>query len=112
MDQQTYIINFDNVSGREAQIYAEELRQMLLDTSPDISVDRRRDDPRTQDAGSTLVLILGAPAVVAIARAVGNWLTLRRQAGITIKTDAGEIVATNLTSKDALTLAELLLAKK
>ncbi|GHO82305.1 hypothetical protein [Dictyobacter formicarum] len=112
MDQQTYIINFDNISGAEANIYASELRDVLLDTSSDIEVESRRDNPHTQDFGATLVLILGTPAILATAKAVGDWLTLRRKTGIIIKTADGEIVATNLTSKDALKLAELLVAKK
>jgi hypothetical protein len=112
VDQQTYIIQFDHVTGAEANLYASELRDALLDAAPDVEVDRKRDDPITQDFGATLVLVLGAPAVVAIAKAMGDWLTLRRQTGITIKTADGEIVGTNLTSKDALKLAELLLAKK
>ncbi len=112
MDQQTYIIKFDNVSDAEANRYASELRDTLLDAALDVEVDRKRDNPDTQDFGATLILVLGAPAVVAIAKALGNWLTLHRQIGITIKTTNGEIVGTNLTSKDALKLAELLLAKK
>ncbi|GCE21303.1 hypothetical protein [Dictyobacter kobayashii] len=72
MDQQTYIINFDNVSGAEANIYASELRDVLLDTSSDIEVERRRDNPHTQDFGATLVLILGTPAILATAKAVGT----------------------------------------
>jgi len=112
VDQQTYIINFDKVSNADANRYASELRDILLDAAPDVEVNRRRNDPDTQDFGATLVLVLGAPAVVAIAKAMGDWLTLRRQTGITIKTVNGEIVGTNLTSKDALKLAELLLAKK
>ena len=65
MDEQTYIITFDTVSAAEANHYAEELRQALLDASPDVEVHRRRDDPHTQDFGSTLVLLLGTPAVTA-----------------------------------------------
>lgn len=112
MGQQTYIITFDNISPADANHYAEELKNVLLDATSDVEVQRRRSDPRAQDFGATLVLILGAPAAVAIAKAIGDWLTLRRQTGITIKTAHGEIVGTNITSKDALKLAELLLAEK
>jgi hypothetical protein len=112
VDQQTYIIKFDNVSDAEANRYASELRDVLLDAASDVEVDRRRDDAYTQDFGATLVLVLGAPAIVAIAKAMGDWLTLHRQAGVTIKTAHGEIIGTNLTSKDAMKLAELLLANK
>ena len=112
MDQQTYTIKFDNVSDAEANRYASELRDALLDATADIEVERKRDDPRTQDFGATLIIILGSAAVTALAKALGNWLTLHRQAGITIKTANGDVVGTNLTSKDALKLAELLLAKE
>jgi hypothetical protein len=112
VDQQSYIIKFDGISVAEANLYAEELRDLLLDAASDVEVDRKRDDPSTQDFGATLVLVLGTPAVAVIAKALGDWLILRRQAGITIKTANGEIIGTNLTSKDAMKLAELLLEKK
>lgn len=112
MDHQTYIIAFDNVSGAEASYFANELRDVLLDTIPDVEVDLRRDNPSTQDFGATLVLVLGAPAVVATAKAMGDWLILHRRSEITIKTVTGEIIGTNLTGKDAVKLAELLLGKK
>jgi hypothetical protein len=107
MDQQTYIVTFDNVSAADANRYADELRNALLDATPDISVQRKREDPRTQDFGATLILVLGTPAVIALVKAIGNWLSLRHQVGITIKTAEGEIVGTNLTSTDAMKLAEL-----
>jgi hypothetical protein len=112
VDQQSYSITFDDVSPADANRYADELRELLLDVSPDVSVERKRDNPLTQDFGATVVLIFGTPAVAVIAKALGNWLTLRRRAGITIKTANGEIIGTNLTSKDVMKLAELLLEKK
>ena len=111
MNSQTYIITFDNVSGAETNRYASELRNALLDASPNVVVERKREKSSTQDFGSLLVLILGTSSVTAIAQALGNWLTLRRSVELTIKTDKGEIIGTHLTSKDALRLAELLLPK-
>lgn len=108
MDQQTYIITFDNVSEADADRYASDLRNVILDASPDVEVERRRDDRYTQDFGAALVLLLGAPAVVAIAKATGDWLTRHKSVGISIKTARGEIIGTNLTGKEALKLAELL----
>ncbi len=111
MDQQTYIIKFEDISAAEANRYASELRDKLLDATPDIQVDQRRDDSRTQDFGATLVLILGTPAVIAIAKAIGNWLQLRNSASLTIEKD-GQVIAKNIKSKDAARLAELFLTKK
>jgi hypothetical protein len=101
----------DTVSAADANRYAEELRQALLDASPDVQVHRKRDDPRTQDFGATLVLLVGTPAAAAIVTAIGNWLTLRNRASITVKRADEQIVVQNITSKKAGELAQLLLSK-
>ena len=77
-----------------------------------MKVEQRRDNPYSQDLGTTLSLILGAPAIIAVTKALGNWLALHRQASITIKSSRGKIVATNLTSEDIIKLTELMLAQK
>ena len=112
MNQQTYIITFDDVSPADANLYADELRNTLLDATPDIIVQRRRDDPRTQDFGATLVLVLGTPAVVTVAKTIGDWLKLRTSASLTIETPEKRIVVQNITSKNAAQLAERLLSQK
>ena len=112
MDQHTYIVTFEGVSAAEANRYAQELRNALLDATPDIVVQRRRENPYTQDFGATLVLILGTPAAAAIIAAVGNWLKLRNSASLTWKTANGEILVQNITSKNAAELAQLLLSKQ
>ena len=113
MDQQSYSITFDDISPADANRYADELREILLDASPDVSVERKRDNPLTQDFGATLVLALGTPAAVAIARAIGNWLALRR-GSISIETEKGEITkitATNLTNEAQLKVLEIFAEK-
>lgn len=111
VDHRTYTLTFDNGSVADANRWAGELKEYILDSVTEVEVEQQRDNPYSQDLGTALSLILGAPAAVALARALGNWLTLHRQAGITIKTARGEIVGSNLTSKDALKLAELLLSQ-
>lgn len=112
MERQTYTITFDSVSAADANRYASELRNILLDATPDIEVERKREDPRTQDFGATLLLILATPAVPALIKAIEDWLALRHKIGITIKTAEGEVIVTNLTSKDAMRLAERFPPKK
>jgi hypothetical protein len=112
MDQRMYTIAFDNGSVADANRWASELKEYILDATSDVEVEQQRDNPYSQDAGTILSLVLAAPSVIAVAKALGNWLTLHRQAGITIKTPHGEIIGTNLTSKDAMKLAELLLSQK
>ncbi len=112
MDKQTYIITFDTVSAAEANHSAVELRRALLDASPDIEVHRRRDDPRAQDFGSTIVLLLGTPAAAAAVTAISNWLARRNRAPITIKRADEQIVVQNITSKKAGELAQILFNKQ
>ncbi len=58
MDQQSYRIAFHDVSPADANRYAEELREILHNASPDVSVERKREHPSTQDFGTTLILVL------------------------------------------------------
>lgn len=112
MDQKTYIVTFEGVSHSDAQRYAEELRDVLLNTTPDISVQRKRESSLTQDFGATLILIFGAPAVVAVVKAVGDWLIRRNSASLTWKTADGELVIQGISSKNAADLAQFLLGKQ
>jgi|GEM_PF-1998348 len=112
MEQHTYIITFDKSSIADANRWASELKESILDAEPGVEVKQQRDNSYSQDFGATLVLVLGTPTVLAAAKAISSWLMMHRQVGITIKTPQGEIVGTNLTSKDALKLAELLLAQQ
>ncbi len=112
MNEQTYIIRFSGVSSADANRYADELRNTLLDAVPGIIVQRGRDDPRTQDFGATLILILGTPTVVAATTAIGDWLRLRSSASITFETPDKHIVIENITSKNAVELVQHLLKKR
>lgn len=110
MEQQTYTITFEHVSMAEANRYASELRDTVLDASPDIKVEQQRNDTRTQDFGASVVLILGTPAVMALVKALGDWLHLRNSASLVLEKD-GRIIAQNITSKDAAKLAELFMSQ-
>ena len=118
MDQQTFIIRFDEISEADANRYAIELRNMILDASPDVEVERKRDNPSTLDFGATLVLILGTPTATAvtsaIAQAIGNWL-LRHKGDITIERENGKITkisGTNLPTNQQLKLINEILSKE
>ena len=117
MDQQNYLIAFENVSPADANRYADELSNALLDASADIDVQRRRDNPHAQDFGTTLVLLLGTPAAVALAKTIttviGNWLQLRQGQGVsvTVKIADRQISIKNMTGEQATQLVQLFLTK-
>jgi hypothetical protein len=111
MGNQMYIITFKNVSFADANRYAEELRNALLDANDDIEVQRRRDNSHTQDIGSTLVIVLGTPAAVGVVNAISDWLKLRHNASLTIESDDKRIHVENISSKNAAELTKILLEK-
>ena len=115
MDQQTYILSFDDVSPSDANRYADELSNALLDATADVVIQRRREDPDAQDFGALLELILGTPAAVELTKTIitviGNWLKLRTSASLTVKTADGQMILSNITSKQAAELAQIFLTK-
>jgi hypothetical protein len=102
--KQTFQIRFEGVSAHEAGTKARGLRQELLNASPDVSVSLAKDDPTNQDFGGTLVLLLGTPAVLAVANGIAAFLQ-RGRAKITIS-KSGAVVAENVTGEDAARIAE------
>ena len=66
------------VSGRsmgDARGYAEELKGKLLDTAPEVSaIQIRSASSNTQDPGSLLILLLGTPFAVELAKGLANGL--------------------------------------
>jgi hypothetical protein len=105
---QQFVIRFQDTSLAEANVLAESLRDAILDSHPDVSVKTQRDDPSLQDFGATLVLLLGAPAVVVVAKGIEQWLKRHQSASVRIEGPDGIIVAENVTGNQAVELAKLL----
>ncbi len=99
----TILIQFENVTVGEAGVHATHLRDVLRDFQHDDdgqeleSVDLRKDSQETMDFGTTLVLVLGAPAMVVTARGIANYLT---RAGVKVKIKNGEIETVGVDGKD------------
>jgi len=110
MSESKYIIKFEGGDLAQANSYAAELRDALLeaaaDKQADIDVSVSKGDATTMDFGATLIIILGTPAVVAVAKGVADWLKKRNTASITIETSDGKLVAKNISARDAAILAE------
>ena len=109
-DQRTLRIRFEDLELSEAGSKAEILRQDLLAASEDVTVSIEKDDPSTMDFGATLVLVLGTPAVLAVAKGMADYL--RRERGkITIATEEGIVIASGISGADAARIAEALSSK-
>ena len=99
-------LRFANLSVAEAGQKVTALREQLLDECPDVQADIRKDDPTTQDFGTTLVLVLGAPAVVALAKGLARYFGRDREGVLIIK--RGESVIFRGNSTDAVAIAKAL----
>ena len=97
---------FEGASLAETNRFAAELAERLRDADSPIGVREARADALAQDFGATLVLVLGTPAVLALAKGVADWLRMRPQAKLTLKGKDGTIIASGLTSADARAIIE------
>lgn len=77
MDKQEFMIRFEGLSSAESSVEAQRLQEMLADASPDIDVKLRHGRPESMDMGTTLVLLLGTPALIAAAKGFAAWLGQR-----------------------------------
>jgi hypothetical protein len=102
---QQFEIRFEGLTNDEAGVKAKKLRQELLAVSPEVSVAVAKDDHSNMDFGGTLVLVLGTPAVIAVAQGIAAFLK-RDRASIIITKD-GEVVAANISGEDAARIAEV-----
>lgn len=101
------ILRIQGPSVAESNQLAAELRQSVLDASPDVEARISREGEASQDFGASLVLVLGTPAVIAVAKGIQAWLKRRPAATLEME-ENGSLKATNLTSRDARRIVEIL----
>jgi hypothetical protein len=101
---QEFEIRFEELTPAEAGTKAGKLSRELNQISPDVSVSLKKDDITNQDFGATLVLMLGTPAIIAIANGIASYLK-RNHGKITIYED-GKVIASGISGDDAARIAE------
>jgi hypothetical protein len=99
-----FVIRFEGVSVRDANYLAKDLETELKRTG--IPISRQREDATSQDFGGTLVMVLGAPAAVAAARALHAWAVRKNATSLRIEDGERKLIAVNIESKDAADLVE------
>jgi hypothetical protein len=82
------LVSFLDADLAMANDLAGELSESLAEDVPDLSVMRLREDPRTQDFGATLAIVLGSTAVTALAKGIAKWLARRQDARLHLKRTA------------------------
>lgn len=102
----TYEIRFDHLSVADASIKAQGLRQAVLEASGEAQAKIVKDDPSTMDFGATLILVLGAPAAVAVAKGISDYL--RRVGGTVSITAAGGVETKGIAGADVAAIVKAL----
>lgn len=108
MDKQEIEITFPDVSPDVANMLAEslaaELGREVKDEGRPVQPRVVRTDPTAQDFGATLVLVLGTPAVLILAKAIRDWA--KRTDRGTISVNGATI--TNVNSRDVADIIKAL----
>jgi hypothetical protein len=112
MDTSTFVISFPETSADLGNLYADELKQELIEVDPTVRIDKRRDKINAQDLGATLVLILGTGAITTLAKGLSSWIARNSGVRVVIKTPDGTILADHLDSKDAQQVVASIFSKK
>ena len=89
---ETLEIGFPNASASDAGRMAEDLAGYVRQQAPEAKAELRQSDPNAMDLGATVALVLGTPALVALARGLADWIKRQGDPDIVIKTKKGEIV--------------------
>jgi hypothetical protein len=88
-----FVIQFPELTRAEASVAASELAAELDGLCNDLEVRLVRLDEATQDLGTAIALVLGAPAAVIVARGIASFLS-KRGTTASIETPHGRIVLT------------------
>lgn len=102
-----FIVELENVTEAQGNKLAQNLAQQLKSASPNVEAQPRRTSPNAQDFGASLIIVLGTPAVVAVATAIGTWIA-RTGTSVTIKDESGQVLVKNVKSGDVPKVVEAL----
>jgi hypothetical protein len=106
-------ITFLGVTDAEGDKLAGSLLSTLRETDRNLSAERRKADPQSQDYGSILTLVLGSAAVGSVAKGVAQWIA--RHAGTTIRIqspDGTSVDIKNATGQDTAQIVQAALQKR
>ena len=98
-------LSFEGVSKAEANVMAADLSDFLRERA-DIDSKVSREDPRTQDFGATIILILSASSVKVIAGAIGTWMQRHREAEARLRISDISLDLSNVDTKTVTLLVE------
>jgi hypothetical protein len=112
--KESFVLRLEGVSGAEASIEAQRLREVVLDAAPGVEASVHREHTETMDAGAALLVLLSGPAVVAVAKGIAGFIGKRGARGGELVVErrradgSTEVVRFSGDSVDAAKVAEAL----
>lgn len=106
-----YTIRFEGLDAVGAGRAAESLRRSLQEEKPEIIATRVRTDADLMDFGTALSVVLTAPAIIELAKGLSNWLARTHSSRVTVTGPDGVTIVENISSREAVSLAEKLQAR-
>jgi hypothetical protein len=100
-------ISFPSAFAAEGTKFADSLAEAIRNIGLDITVERDRDRPDTQDPGATLTIIQAKPAASAIAKGIAAWLDRNHGVSLQIRRGDSEITS-NVSSRDTERLIDFI----
>jgi len=85
-------IGFPNASSADASRLADDLTVFVRRYVPGATAEATQESPDAMDLGATVAIILGTPAVLALARGIADWIRRQGDPDIIIKSKKGEII--------------------
>lgn len=103
----TFEIISTATTERDASTFNAQLEQHLANLGLEgVSIERRKPNPSTMDLGTILAIAASSPVLVEIVKAISVCLTKTPTARISVKTEKGEFLLENVSSRDLVRLSK------
>lgn len=79
--KESFVVRLEGVSAAEAGLGAQKLREVVLDASPDVEASIHKERSDSMDMGASLLLLLGTPAIIAVAKGLAGYIKQRGARG-------------------------------
>lgn len=101
MDVREFTVHFPEASAAEANRWAGELREVLLDASPEIQATQVREHPDTMDWGTVVQVVASSAVLVQAIKSLEVWLLKRRDVSVELTDGQRSLKMNGLGSEEA-----------
>lgn len=108
MENHQITFRFSQLNERDANEAATMLKEFIEEESPVLKPKFHKENKTNMDFGATLILVLGAPAIVSLATGISTYLARRPDTELEVHCENGKTIKFKGRSEDAAKIAESL----